>query len=93
MKYTLKMLTTFLTTAPRNALHMQGSNQPEDTIISCKHPKFATTLYVTNHPQGKKQQPTFSGNINNAFKFASNVAKNIRDEVLEHKTNVTLHRC
>ena len=87
---TFIQLKAALMRAPRNVLHVQGGQLDTSRIISCKHPKFNTTLYVSE--VGKKFIK-YSGNIRNALKMTSNTAKNVRDDVLEHKTNVTIQRC
>jgi len=62
-------------------------------VISCKHPKFPDTLYVTNHPTRKKDPVLYSGSIAKAHDFESIAhALNVRDDVLEHKKNVVIQR-
>ena len=61
------------------------------SIISCKHPKFSTTLWVTNKPRGKEKLQ-FSGNPNNALDMPHGTAQLVRDDVLEHKLDAVIHR-
>ena len=75
--------------APRHVLHVQGGKLDTSRIISCKHPKFNTVLYVSE--VGKKFIK-YSGNVRNALKMTPSSAKNVRDDVLEHKTNVCIQR-
>ena len=88
MKYTLPMLIAVLNKATSNAMHVQGDTPDAHCIISCKHPKYNTILYVSE--VGRKFIK-YSGNIHNALKLTSAAAKNVRDDVLEHKTQVVIH--
>ena len=87
MKYTCIMLKAMLMQAPGNKVNLQGKEHA-NCVISCKHPKYNTILYVSE--VGRKFIK-YSGNIRNALKMTSASAKNVRDDVLEHKTNVVIH--
>ena len=86
---TFMELRVALRRSPRGVLHVQGGQLDTSRIVSCKHPKFNTVLYVSE--VGKKFIK-YSGNVKNALKMTPSSATNVRDDVLERYTNVTIQR-
>lgn len=88
-----KSISTLATLAIVTPLAIQGATARDLCTISCNHPKYKEQLlYVTNNPV-HKEPLQFSGNKNKAFRFGNlSSAQRVRDDVLEHKTNVAINR-
>jgi len=60
-------------------------------FVSCRHPKFDDTLFVSELPVHKKPAK-LTGNVTAALDIPMHIAKNVRDELLEHRTDVLIWR-